>query len=244
MTASDAWYDQEQRMTPDSVLAVTFPLTRWGRHGYEEEPVHAFLNEVHGELIRLVNERASLWQEVQRLRQRILSGENGHDGVLFGEDDAHAHAVRILSNAQLTADRYVADAQAYSGRLTEEARNRRDEIMTQAKQRAEVLLEEARVRARQAADEAMSQEALPPQSAQERRAVEGEIAYLRTFTDVYRQNLKMYTESIQRMLSDWDNKERTMQPPRPVADLDDPAAAWRPSGVTRNSTSPGGAPGH
>ena len=228
MTTSDAWYDQEKRMTPDSVLAVTFPLTRWGKHGYEEEPVRAFLDEVHGELVRLVNERASLWQEVQRLRRRILGKENGHDGVLFGEDDAHAHAVRILSSAQLTADRYVADAQAYSGRLTEDARNRRAEIMAQAQQHAEMLLEEARTRARQAADEAMGQEALPPRSAQERRAVEGEIAYLRTFTDVYRQHLRIYTDSIQRMLDDWDNKERTMLSPKPSADLDVPSSAWAP----------------
>jgi hypothetical protein len=91
-----------------------------------------------------------------------------------------------------------------------------------------MLLEEARTQARQAAVEAMSRDALPPQNAQERRAVEGELAYLRTFTDVYRQHLRIYTDSIQRMLSDWDNKERTMLPPRPVADLDVPSNAWTP----------------
>jgi cell division septum initiation protein DivIVA len=71
MTTSDAWYDQENRLTHDRVLSVTFPLTRWGRHGYEEEPVRAFLHEVNGELVHLINERGSLWQEVQRLRRRI-----------------------------------------------------------------------------------------------------------------------------------------------------------------------------
>ncbi len=227
MTSSDAWYDQDQRLMPDGVLSVTFPLTRWGRHGYEEEPVRAFLNEVHGELVHLINERASLWQEVQRLRRRILGDEsssgNGHDAVLFGKDDAHAHAVRILSTAQLTADRYVADAQAYSGRLTEEARNRRDEILTQTQQHADMLLEEARARAREAAVEAMNRETLPPQNDHERRAVEGEVAYLRTFSEVYRQHLKIYTESIQRMLDDWDRKERTtMLPPGPAVGLEAP----------------------
>ena len=228
MTTGDAWYDQEKRMTPDRVLDVTFPLTRWGRNGYEEEPVRAFLNEVHGELVRLVNERASLWQEVQRLRRRILGKEDGDDAVLFGKDDAHAHAVQLLSTAQLTADRYVADAQAYSGRLTKEARNRRDEIMAQAQQHAGMLLDEARARARQAALDAINRETPPPQTALERRAVEGEIAYLRTFTEVYRQHLKIYTESIQRMLNDWDDKERTMLPPKPVADLDVQSDSWFP----------------
>jgi DivIVA domain-containing protein len=216
MTVSSTWYDDQRRLTPDQLQAVTFPLTRWGRHGYEEEPVRAFLDVVHAEFVRLINERASLWQEVERLRRRILGRENGHDGVLFGREDAHAHAVRILSTAQLTADRYVADAQAYSGRVTEEARNRRDEIMAQAYQHADMLIEEAKARASEAAVEAMSQENLPPQSEQERRAAEGELAYLRTFAEVYRQHLRIYTESVQRMLDDWAEKDRMAVPAPPL----------------------------
>ncbi|HMI26104.1 MAG TPA: hypothetical protein VK594_16605, partial [Streptosporangiaceae bacterium] len=109
-----AWFDEESRLTPEELQIVTFPMSRLGRRGYEEEPVHGFLREVHAEFVRLVNERASLWQEVERLRRRIIAGEGGGDsnGVLFGEADAHVHAVRILSTAQVTADRYVADAQA------------------------------------------------------------------------------------------------------------------------------------
>ena len=37
--------------------------------------MRAFLAEVHAEMVRLINERASLWQEVQRLRRRILGTE-------------------------------------------------------------------------------------------------------------------------------------------------------------------------
>jgi cell division septum initiation protein DivIVA len=205
---SDAWYDEQDRMSPDQLQTVTFPLTRWGRHGYEEEPVRAFLADVHSEMVRLINERGSLWQEVQRLRRRILGTSNGNDGVLFGKDDAHIHAVRILSSAQRTADRYVADAQAYSGRLTEEARVRRDEIMGQAQQHADMLLEEARTRARAAAVAAMDHDGLPPQTDQERRAVHAELAYLRTFSEVYRQHLKIYTEDVLRTIEDWETKER------------------------------------
>jgi cell division septum initiation protein DivIVA len=205
---SDAWYDEQDRMSPDQLQTATFPLTRWGHHGYEEEPVRAFLAEVHSEMVRLINERASLWQEVQRLRRRILGTSNGNDGVLFGKDDAHIHAVRILSSAQRTADRYVADAQAYSGRLTEEARVRRDEIMGQAQQHADMLLEEARTRARAAAVAAMDHDGLPPQTDQERRAVHAELAYLRTFSEVYRQHLKIYTEDVLRTIEDWESKER------------------------------------
>jgi cell division septum initiation protein DivIVA len=208
---SDAWYDEQKRLTPGDVEAATFPVARWGRHGYEEQVVRAFLAEVHAEMLRLVNERASLWQEVQRLRRRILGKENGNDAILFGKDDAHIHAVRILSSAQRTADRYVADAQAYSGRLTEEARVRRDEIMVQAQQHADMLLEEAQTRARSAAVAAMNHEgSLPPQSDSERRAVQAELAYLRTFSEVYRQHLRIYTEDVLRTIEDWDSKERAV----------------------------------
>jgi len=205
---SDAWYDEQNRLTPDLLDTVSFPLTRWGRHGYEEEPVRAFLAQVQAEMVRLMNERASLWQEVQRLRRRILGTSNGNDAVLFGKDDAHLHAVQILSSAQRTADRYVADAQAYSGRLTEEARVRRDEIMGQAQQHADMLLEEARTRARAAAVAAMDSERLPPQTDQERRAVRAELAYLRTFSEVYRKHLKIYTADVLRTIEDWESKER------------------------------------
>ncbi len=113
---------------------------------------------MHTEFVRLVNERTSLWQEVQRLRRRIIAGEADGDSqtVLFGKADAHIHAVRILSTAQVTADRYVADAQDYSSRLTEEARLRRDEIMQDAQQYSDMLLEDAHTKAREAAVSALN----------------------------------------------------------------------------------------
>lgn len=229
MTISGAWYDEQKRLTPDQLQSVAFPFTRWGRHGYDEEHVQAFLSEVHAEFVRLINERASLWQEVQRLRRRILGKENGNDAILFGADDAHVHAVRILSSAQLTADRYVADAQAYSGRLTEEARTRRDEIIAQAQQHGEVLLQEARTRARQAAAAAMNADPLPPQSERERRALQGEMAYLRTFNDVYRQHLRLYTEAVLHTIEDWERKETAA--PRQVR-----ASDAEPPSITRRQT--------
>jgi DivIVA domain-containing protein len=203
-----AWFDEERRLTPDELQAVTFPMSRMGRRGYEEETVRGFMGAVHAEFVRLVNERASLWQEVQRLRRRILAGDPGSDehGVLFGEADAHVHAVRILSSAQVTADRYVADAQAYSSRVTEEARLRRDDIMREAQQHSDMVLEEAHARARDAAVSALNG-AAPPQTDRERRAAQAELAYLRTYSDVYRAHLRAYTEGVLRSIEDWERKE-------------------------------------
>ncbi len=201
------WFDEQNRLTPDELQTVTFPMSRLGRRGYEEEAVHGFLRAVQAEFVRLVNERASLWQDVQRLRRRIIAGNADGDpqAVLFGEADAHVHAVRILSSAQVTADRYVADAQAYSSRLTEEARLRRDDIMREAQQHSDMLLEEAHARAREAAVSAL--DAAPPQTDRERRAAQAELAYLRTYSDVYRAHLRAYTEGVLRGIEEWERKE-------------------------------------
>jgi DivIVA domain-containing protein len=203
-----AWFDEQSRMTPDELQTVTFPTSRLGRRGYEEGPVREFLSAVQSEFVRLVNERTSLWQEVQRLRRRIIAGEVDDDAqtVLFGEADAHVHAVRILSTAQVTADRYVADAQDYSSRLTEEARRRRDEIMQEAQQYSDMVLEDAHTKAREAAVSALNV-AAAPQSDEEQRAAQAELAYLRTYSDVYRAHLRAYTEGILRGIEEWERKE-------------------------------------
>jgi DivIVA domain-containing protein len=202
-----AWFDEQERMTPDELQSATFPMSRLGRRGYEEEPVRSFLRAVHAEVVRLVNERASLWQEVQRLRQRILEGADGDpQAVLFGEADAHVHAVRILSTAQITADRYVADAQAYSSKVTEDARHRRDHIMLQAQQHSDMMLEDARSRARDAAVSALNLPA-PPQTDRERQAAQAELAYLRTYSEFYRAHLRAYTEGVLRGIEEWERKE-------------------------------------
>jgi DivIVA domain-containing protein len=204
-----AWQDEQKRLTPDDVQSASFPLCRLGRRGYDEEHVRAFLREVERELVTLLNEKVSLWNEVERLRRRILSGmKPGKDGgVLFGREDAHVHAVRILSNAQLTADRYVADAQAYSHRLTEEARSRRDEILTEAQRHADMVLAEAQSRAREAALATLNAPSVAPQMEADRSALKAELAYLRTFGEVYRTHLRAYTEGMLRSIAEWERSE-------------------------------------
>jgi len=206
-----AWFDEQSRMSPDELQSVTFPLSRLGRRGYDEDSVREFLLKVHGEYVRIVNERTSLWQEVQRLRHRIISGKPNGDqnAVLFGEADGHVHAVRILSAAQVTADRYVADAQAYSSRLTEEARLRRDEIMQEAQRYSDMVLEEAHAKAREAAVSALNT-GQSPHSYQEQQAVHAELAYLRTYSDVYRTHLRAYTEGILRGIEEWERQEANL----------------------------------
>jgi DivIVA domain-containing protein len=207
-----AWFDEQTRMSPEELQTVTFPVSRRGRRGYDEDAVREFLHAVHAQYVRVLNERTSLWQEVQRLRRRIISGQADGDsnGAQFGDSEGHVQAVRVLSAAQVTADRYVADAQAYSSRLTEEARRRRDEIMQEAQQYSDMVLEEAHSRAREAAVSALNT-APSPQTYQQQQAARAELAYLRTYSDVYRAHLRAYTEGILRGIEDWERKESSFE---------------------------------
>jgi DivIVA domain-containing protein len=133
----------DNRLTPDAVQGVAFPSARIGRRGLDEEHVRAFCAQVERELVKLLNERASLTAEVHRLRRRVLGLSGSEGGLESPRSDANQQAVRILSEAQQIADRYVADAQAYSARLAAEAQRRRDEMLAEARSRAEVLIEQA-----------------------------------------------------------------------------------------------------
>ena len=203
-----AWFDEQQRLTLEELQTARFPL---GRRGYDEESVNSFLRLVQAEFVRLLNERASLWEEVQRLRRRILAGEAAEaDGdpkaVLLREADGPIPAVRIPSAPPATAHLYVADAQGYSGRTPEEAGQRRDHVMLDAEQHPDTILEQAQAMAREAAVSALNLPA-PPQTDRERRAAQAELAYLRTYSDFYRAHLRAYTESMLRGIEEWERKE-------------------------------------
>ena len=208
MAVTVAWQEDEKRLTPDDVQAASFPLSRLGRRGLDEDHVRAFLRDVERELLTLLNQNISLRNEAERLRRRIITGTTHRTGgVLFGAEDAHAHAVRILSSAQLTADRHVADAQAYSHRLTAQARTRRDEILTHAQQHADMILEEATTRARQAATTTG-----PGRDGTGHTAPHAELACLRAFGEVYRTHLRAYTQAILASITEWETSEtRTLQ---------------------------------
>ena len=197
----------DRRLTPDAVQSVTFPSARLGRRGLDEEHVRAFCGQVERELVRLFNERTSLTDEVQRLRRRVLGLSGDESGSGYRPDDAHVQAVRILSNARQTADRYVADAEKYSRQLAEDARRRRDEILAEPTSHSALMLEEARGEARRAAEAALA--APVTQASADRREVDAELAYLRTFSNVYRKHLHAYLDALLRNVEEWERAEKT-----------------------------------
>ncbi|HTW05076.1 MAG TPA: DivIVA domain-containing protein [Streptosporangiaceae bacterium] len=171
-----AWFEDPNRLTPDKLRNVTFPQTRVGRRGYEEEPVNQFVRQVHSELQRLVNERASLWEDVQQLRRRMLGTE---------PDEGDEKALRTSEAA---------------------ARVQVVQILREAQERSSFILEDAHEKARDAAVDALD-DSLPPQSDSERQATRAELAYLRTYSRVYREHLRAYTEGVLRGIEDWERKE-------------------------------------
>jgi DivIVA domain-containing protein len=195
----------DERLTPDRVQSVSFPQPRLGRRGLDEDHVRAFCAHVERELVTLLNEKAALWEEVGRLRRRVAG--NHADAPGYRPEDAHVQAVRILANAQQTADRYVADAQQYSRQLAEDARRRRDEVLAEAKAHAERLLEDAHLQASQAAALAIS--GGDAQADPGRSDLQAELAYLRTFSDVYRNHLRAYLEALLRNVEEWERAERS-----------------------------------
>jgi len=144
-----AFSGADGRLTPDMIQSYTFPSARFGRRGLDEGHVWEFCRLAEREVVRLLNERTSLVDEVQWLRRRVLAGPGSGSGVR--PDDAHVQAAAILSRSQQAADRYVADAQEYCRQLTDDARRLGDEILAEAKSRAALALEEAHGEAGRAA---------------------------------------------------------------------------------------------
>lgn len=194
----------DARLNPAELHEVPFRRAPFGRRGFDEEHVRAFLFQVEAELVRMLNERAALEDEVTRLRER-LSGESKDAGTAR-PGDAHVQAVRILSKAQQTADQYVNDAERYSRELAEDARRHRDEILAEARSRAALVLEEAHQKATTAAESVGNSSR--PMSGDERRELEREIAYLQTFSDVYRNHLRSYLEALLRNVEEWERAQR------------------------------------
>ena len=191
-----------EQLTPQRLREVSFSSSRLGRRGLDEGEVREFCQWASAEVARMLAERANLEEEVRRLRERFV--RNTNSGVQ--PDDAHVHAVNVLSRAQQTADRYVAEAQDYSREIAVEAAARGEEILREAKFRASMILDQAHTSATQAKEDAAASR--DGRQSGEERELETEIAYLRTFSDVCRTHLRAYLESLSRSIEEWEKAER------------------------------------
>ena len=201
MTTNDAVNeprDQAGRLSPADVHGVLFSRAGLGRRGYDETEVDVFLDRVQVELSRLIAEKGSLRDDVSRLRNQLAEEGTGPQ-----RDEASIQAVRILSAAQQTADQYVADAEHYSRRVSSEARQHYEEIIEAARARAKTVLDDAeRVALESSRGIASVDGAEIPGQAQSRQELEEQVAYLRTFSQVCRAQLRSYLEALLRDIED------------------------------------------
>lgn len=203
----------DSRLSLNEVRATTFQPARLGHRGFDQEQVRTFHAKAEHELSLLLEEKASLAEEIGRLRGRIAGGapDGPPDAVGpndVGPDEAHVHAVRILAKAQQTADRYVADAQDYSRELAHDARRRRDEIVEEARANAAMVLEQAHGDARKAAAAIPASESAETMSTDELHQLQAELTYLRTFSDVCRTHLRSYLEALVQNVDEWERVEK------------------------------------
>jgi cell division septum initiation protein DivIVA len=214
------------RLTPAAVRETRLKRAPLGRRGIDEEQVGLFLADVERELVLLYNERTELQNEVTRLRQRLLhvtqppgAAPGSAVAVMPNAEDASAQAVKILAKAQQTADEYVADAEDYSRQLAQDARQHYEEILSEARERARALVDGSHQRASMAAEAAAN--SLPGgRGGGDRGDLEAEVAYLRTFSQVYRVHLRSYLEALLRNVDEWERAENVpaaQAAPRPAA---------------------------
>lgn len=209
--SEDTW---TARLTPSDVHNVLFSRAGLGRRGYDEGEVDFFLERVQNELARLIAEKADMREEADRLRNRVHSDEGDNRPR---RDEASAQSVRILTAAQQTADQYVAEAENYSRRLSVEAREHAEKLIDDARERAQAILEQAEQDAAElvaAAQLSLDQDtedgissddslqAEPIKTEQAKQELEAQVAYLRTFSEVCRVQLRAYLEALLRDIED------------------------------------------
>jgi DivIVA domain-containing protein len=209
-------------LTPADVRNKQFSTTRL-RPGYDEEEVDAFLDEVEGELDRLIQENEELRAKLAEcLRGKVPAmaapivepkpdltpmpepmrpepKPEPEPVMSFGSshsgEDNMDTAARVLALAQQTADQAIADARREADETLGRARRDAEEIVGKARRQADQIVSEARARAEQLDRDAQDRHRQVMGSlVQQREDLERDVDNLRAFEREYRTRLKAYLE--------------------------------------------------
>ena len=193
------------RLTPSDVHHVLFTRAGLGRRGYDEVEVDVFLERVQQELTRLIGEKADLRDEVSRLRAQLATAGSGSRAAsavdTVTKEEAQLQAVRLLAAAQQTADTYVADAEKYSQRLTIDAREHSEQMVAEAREAAKRMVAEAERLAGETAARTIDGEVVAG-AGPSKEELDQQVAYLKTFGQVVRVQLRAYLEALLRDVED------------------------------------------
>src|SRR5580658_1241754 len=210
-------------LTPADVRNKQFSTTRL-RPGYDEEEVDAFLDEVEGELDRLIQENEELRAKLAECLRggkssvpalssplsdpkpdmmvpepQMVPERRQPEPVMMGGmphiEDNMDTAARVLSLAQQTADQAIADARREADETLGRARREADEVLTKARRQAEQITGDARARAESLERDAQERHRQAMGSlVQTREELERRVDDLRAFEREYRSRLKAYLE--------------------------------------------------
>ena len=176
----------DRGLTPADLQNVRFTRASMLRPGYVDTEVDRVLSRVAEELGRLYAEKAALRDQVRSLQAQV-------DGIVIPEAPSD-QAVRILSSAQQTADNYVAEAEEFSRQVTHDARVEYEDMTREARETAGAIIQAAH----EAAATIRPGTASGPADDGGRTVEElqEQIAYLRTFGQSVRVQLRSYLEAL------------------------------------------------
>ncbi|MEU5878105.1 DivIVA domain-containing protein [Spirillospora sp. NPDC047279] len=171
-----------------------------------------------------------------------MAHEEAHFQAVRILSSAQQTADLYVADAERYTRELAHEARLHREAILSDARGRAELMLEEAQQRAADVAERA-ARSAAAAEQALHDQALREQSphdrpgpssgtamepvgqgahltqtslsADERQSMEREIAYLRTYSDVYRTHLRSYLEALLRNVDEWENSERAALPDRP-----------------------------
>jgi DivIVA domain-containing protein len=206
-------------LTPEDVVNKRFQPTKF-REGYDQDEVDDFLDEVVGELRRLITENEQLRQKLVAAERSPEMGRGSRDGAMspMREDrgvvvpmerpapapaPAMAPLAPVSGPAPEAATGMLALAQKLHDDFVRSGEEQRDKIVGEAKDRASKLIREAEEK----------RTATLGSLDQERSLLERKIEELRAFERDYRNRMKSYLES---QLRDLESRSAAL-PGRPSA---------------------------
>jgi DivIVA domain-containing protein len=153
-------------LSPADVRDVVFSQPPVGERGYHEDEVDEFLDLVHAELTRLVEENNALRDQVEQLDQQLCAAPGdagyppgprrsvgsvmmrirsliGHQSPQDVDDDLQASTV---ARAQGIADQMTTQAHAEADRTLDQAQAHYAHVISEAQHKAEDMVNEASTR--------------------------------------------------------------------------------------------------
>jgi vacuolar-type H+-ATPase subunit H len=150
-------------------------------------------------------------------------------------------AVRILSSAQQTADNYVAEAEEFSRQITHDARVEYEELTREARENAGAILQAAQEAAAKIGPGTVSRADDGSRTAEE---LQEQIAYLRTFGQSVRVQLRSYLEAlISDVEAEWGRADPAALPGAPPLPPAQRSAGTGATAFSDNTVAPGPADG-